>query len=155
MKVEEQKEKEKIRVALRNCGYPEWDLKEGEQRGKTKLRKEQEPKTQELDQGEESNRSQFAILPYMKGVTKRLQRAFRKHNIRLYSKAGFTVRNAVVSPKDPLDTCEQCGVIYECSCEVCEKIYVGETGRCLVERVEEHANSLERGYEKSPSANIS
>ena len=27
-------EKEKIRTALRNCGYPEWALKEGEQRGK-------------------------------------------------------------------------------------------------------------------------
>ena len=54
----------------------------------------------------------------------------------------------MVSPKDPLDMCKQCGVIYECSCEVCGKIYVGETGRFLEERVEEHAKSLVRGDEK-------
>ena len=60
-----------------------------------------------------------------------------------------SVRNAVVSPKDPLDMCEQCDVIYECSCEVCGKIYMGETGRSFGERVEEDAKSLERGNEKS------
>ena len=30
---------EKVSEALRNCGYPKWALKEGEQRGKPKLRK--------------------------------------------------------------------------------------------------------------------
>ena len=68
-----------------------------------------------------------------------------KHDIRLYSKA----RNAVVSPKDPLEKHEQCGVIYECGCEVCVKLYVGETGMSLGGRVEEHAKSLIRGDEIS------
>ena len=36
----------------------------------------------------------------------------------LYSKAGFAVRSAVVSPKDPFDTEEECGVIYECELDV-------------------------------------
>ena len=40
----------------------------------------------------------------MKGVMELLQRAFKKHNIRLYSKAGHTVRNAVSAPRIPL-TC--------------------------------------------------
>ena len=39
---------------------------------------------------------------------------FKKHDIRLYSKAGFKVRIAIVSSTDPLETCEQCGVSYEC-----------------------------------------
>ena len=55
----------------------------------------------------------------------------------------------MICPKDPLDTCEQCGVIYECSCEVCGKIYVGEIGRSLGLSVKEHAKSLESGDEKS------
>ena len=62
----------------------------------------------------------------------------------MYAKAGFIIRNAVVSPKDPLDICEQCGGIYQCACDVCGVLYVGETGRSLVERVDEHAMSIER-----------
>ena len=93
-----------MREALRKCECPEWTPKGGEQRCRTKLRKEQEPETQGLDQGKEKNRSQFAVLPYMKGVTEQLQRAFRKHVTRLYSKGRFTVRSAVVSPKDRLDS---------------------------------------------------
>ena len=50
----------------------------------------------------------------------------------------------MVSPKDSLDHGEQCGVIYECAYDVCGELYVGETGTSLVERVEEHAKSIER-----------
>ena len=58
----------------------------------------------------EANRPKtYAVLPYMHGVTERLQRVFKKHSVSLYSKAGYTVRNAVVNPKDPLDMVEQCG----------------------------------------------
>ena len=53
------------------------------------------------------------------------QRAFRKHDIVLYAKAGFTIRNAVVSPRDHIDTNRQCGVIYGCACDVCSVLYVG------------------------------
>ena len=85
----------------------------------------------------------------MKGITERLQSEYRKHNISLYSKAGFTIRNALVSPKDPLDHGERCGVIYECACDVCGEKYVGETGRSLGERMEEHVKSVEKSDQKS------
>ena len=49
--------------------------------------------------------------------------------------------NDVASPKDALDKCEECGVIHECGCEVSGKLYAGETGRSLGERVQEHAKS--------------
>ena len=39
-------EKEKVRVVLRNCGYPEWDLKEGEQLAQRQKRSEEEMKRQ-------------------------------------------------------------------------------------------------------------
>ena len=86
-------------------------------------------------QGKKSK--QYAVLPYMKDITERLQRDFGKHDIALYAKTAFTIRNAVVSPRDPLDLGEQCGVIYECACEVCGTLYVGETGRSMRERVDE------------------
>ena len=70
----------------------------------------------------------------MKGTTKRLQRAFKKRDIALYAKAGFTIRNAVVHPKDPLDLDGQCGAIYECAYNVYGELYASEIGRSLVER---------------------
>ena len=63
----------------------------------------------------------------MNSVTEHLQSGFKKHDIKLYLKARYIVRNVVVIPKDPFVMCEQCGVIYECECEVCSKLYMGET----------------------------
>ena len=59
------------------------------------------------DQGEGKSKTQVAVLPYIKGNMECRQQAFNKHNIRLYSKAGKTIRNAVVSPKDPLEEYER------------------------------------------------
>ena len=125
-------------------------MKEGEQRGKRKLRKEDESQTQHgSDQGVGLSSRQFVVLPYMKGVTEHLQRVFKKHDIKLNAKAGYTVRNTVVSPKDSLDMCKWCGVVYACDCEVCSKLYVGEMGRSVGERVEEHTKFLAKGDKKS------
>ena len=135
-------EKDKIKNALRVCGYPEWALKEGELRGKKQASKAEDradhPVSSEKPKG-------YAVLPYVKGLSERLQRVFRKHNMSLYSKAGFTIKNALVRPKDPLDPDEQCGVVYECHCEVCNKTYIGETGRSLGDRMAEHQKSLDKG----------
>ena len=138
-------EKDKIKTALRTCGYPEWALREGAVKGRRPQKRDSGG--QESDQ--EKKHKLFVVLPYMKGMTERLQRAYKKHNISLYSKAGFTIRNALVSPKDPLDHSERCGVIYECACDVCGERYVGETGRSLGERMEEHAKSVEKCDQKS------
>ena len=57
-----EKERDKVRGALRNCGYSEWALKEGEQSGKKKLTTEEAPAQQVLDQGEGESNRQFAVL---------------------------------------------------------------------------------------------
>ena len=44
---------------------------------------------------------------------------------------------------------KQCGVICECVCDVCAELYVGETGKALGERVEEHRMFIERWDSKS------
>ena len=58
------------------------------------MRKEQE-KQKATDQTEAKKCKQYAVVPYMKGVTKRLQRALKKYNIALYAKAGFTIKNVL------------------------------------------------------------
>ena len=83
-------EKEKVRVALRNCGYPDWTLKEGEQLGKRKKRREEDMQEQDGEIRLEEPKKAFEVLPYMKGVTARLQRAYKQHNIQLICKARYT-----------------------------------------------------------------
>ena len=99
--------------------YLEWALKEGEHVGKRWQRREEEMKGQGVKDRQEEPKKAFVVLPYMKGVTKQLQRAFKQHNIHLFCKIGYTIRNVVVHVKDPLDPKEKCGVVYECKCEEC------------------------------------
>ena len=77
----------------------------------------------------------------MKGVTERLYRAYKQHNIQLFCKAGYTIQN-VVHPKDPLDMEKKCSVIYEIKCEECGELYLGEMERSLIERTQEHDKSV-------------
>ena len=130
-----------MRVALRNCWYPELALRKGALKGK-----KQRPKDTTQKDGERTDKPKsFALLPYVKGITERLQWAFRKHDIALYAKAGYTVRNADVSPKDPLNLNEQCGVAYISQCDLCGEQYVGETGISLGEMCEEHDKMVGKG----------
>ena len=84
-------EKENVRVALRNCGYPDSALKEGEQLGKREMRKEEDMQGQDGENRLEEPKNAFVVLPYMKGVTDRLHRAYKQHNIKLFCKAGYTI----------------------------------------------------------------
>ena len=64
--------------------------------GKKQLRKE---KRKHLEQeGKKRQPKAHVVLSYMKGLTKRLQRAYKKSNVNLYLKTGFIVRNVVVLP---------------------------------------------------------
>ena len=103
-------EKEKVRVVLRHCRYIEWALNEGEQLGKRQNRREEEVK--ELGDNyrqEEKPKKAYVVLLYMKSVMERLQTVYKKHDIRLFCKAWYTIKNVVVCLKgDPMDLEEKC-----------------------------------------------
>ena len=71
---------------------------------------------------------------------------FRKHDISLHSKLGYTLRQALVAPKDKLSSGENQGVIYSVRCQGCD---VGETERKLSSRMREHRTSVTKGNVKS------
>ena len=47
------------------------------------------------------------------------------------------LRLHLVRPKDAVDPTKQDGVVYKIPCE-CGKVYIGETGRSMGERIKEH-----------------
>ena len=122
-------EKDKIKQALRICKYPEWALRDGTTSGqKTQDKKQYNPK-------EPQQPRQLVVLPYVAGLSEKLCRVYKKHNVTLCSKPGRTLRQALVSPKDPVEPLDKCGVVYNIKCETCQESYIGETGRTLSTRV--------------------
>ena len=51
--------------------------------------------------------------------------------------------------KDSLDPEDKCGEVYQCKCDKCGQLYVGETERSLGERSQEHDKSVEEGDSNS------
>ncbi|XP_013411770.1 uncharacterized protein LOC106174656 [Lingula anatina] len=140
---DKQTERKKIEKDLLACGYPKWALKQGEKRGKNRHDKEKDA------MGLIEGAKQSIVLPYCQGLSEKLSRVYKKYNIKLHHKPGWTLRQALVKPKDPLTQGEQCGVIYSVKCGTCQGEYIGETGRPLATRMKEHKDSVAKNNWKS------
>ena len=77
-------------------------------------------------------------MPYIKGISERLQRAFKLHKITLVHKPLNSLRSQLVRVKDKTENLRKCGTVYHIHCEQCDKAYVGETSWLLETRVKEH-----------------
>ena len=75
----------------------------------------------------------YASTPYIKGISERLQRAFKSHEVTLIHKPVNSLRSQLVRVKDTTVNLKKCGTVYQIHCE-----YVGETARSLEIRVKEH-----------------
>ena len=82
-----------------------------------------------------------AVLPYIKGVSEVLRRCLQQQGIRTVFKSETTLRSHLVRPKDALEPTKQSGVVYKIPCE-CGKVYIGETGRSMRERIKEHDRDI-------------
>ncbi|XP_074606463.1 uncharacterized protein LOC141859518 [Acropora palmata] len=80
----------------------------------------------------------YASVPYIKGTSERLQRAFKSHEITLINKPFNSLRSQLVRVKDKRENLKKCGTVYHIHCEQCDKNYVGETARLLETRIKEH-----------------
>ena len=71
---------------------------------------------------------------------------FRIHRVERTFKTCFkpykTLRGLLVHPKDRIPKEEQTGVVYQISCHTCRE-YIGETGRTIEHRVNEHKRGTE------------
>ncbi|KAL9973358.1 hypothetical protein ACROYT_G019801 [Oculina patagonica] len=82
-----------------------------------------------------------AVLPYVKGLSEQLRRCLQQQCVRAVFKSETTLRSHLVRPKDAVDSTKQDGVVYRIPCE-CGKVYIGETGRPMQDRIKEHDRDI-------------
>ena len=82
-----------------------------------------------------------AVLPYVQGLSEPLRRCLEQQGIRTVFKSETTLRSHLVRPKDTVHPVKKDGVVYRIPCE-CGKVYIGETGRSMHERIKEHDRDI-------------
>ena len=68
----------------------------------------------------------------------------KKHGIETPAKPHRTLRQILVHPKDKVEDSQKCGVVYCVPCLSCPQKYVGESGRKLGTRMEEHKKETDK-----------
>ena len=117
-------EEQTIRKAFKSCGYPDWVFK--------KKKKDQEKKKENESVGRIS-------IPYVKGLSERIARTMKKHNIDAIHKPTSTIKNMLCSKaKDRLDPMDKPGAVYHIKCKNHGVDYIGETGRAAKVRMYDH-----------------
>ena len=82
-----------------------------------------------------------AVLPYIKGLSEQLRRYLEQQGVRAIFKWETTLRSQLVRPKDAVDPDKRDGVVSRIPCE-CGKMYIGETGRPMQDRIKEHDGDI-------------
>ena len=82
-----------------------------------------------------------AVLPYVKGLSEQLRRCLQQQGVRVIFKSETMLRSQLIRPKDAVDPAKQDGVVYRIPCE-CGKVYIGETGRPMQDRIKEHDRDI-------------
>lgn len=80
----------------------------------------------------------YAVLPYVKGATEKIQRVLHGFKIKSAAKPVSTLKGLLSRPKDPVPQEQKTGVIYQIPCQDCDVVYIGETGRAFATRKKEH-----------------
>ena len=90
---------------------------------------------------DEDDRTDTLCLPYIRGLSENVEKAMKDLKIRTVFKTTLTLRRCLTKVKTPTDPTTTKGVVYKIPCE-CGRMYVGETGRTLKQRITEHKRAV-------------
>ena len=136
-------EKQHIQGALRNCGYPKWALNRVKQQISHKKEQKKVSNTGRAKNTQVNNRSAVVVSHYIQGTTEAVSNVLKKYNVTTAVRPNTTLRTLPVSPKDRIPKDKQCGVVYQVPRHNCKEVYIGETGRQLGVRIDEHKKQVE------------
>ena len=81
-------------------------------------------------------------LPYVRGVSECVRRILVSSQIKVCYKPYQNLRTLLSRPKDQVPDLQRSGVVYKIPCVVCSKVYIGQTGRRLCQRISEHNRAV-------------
>ena len=84
------------------------------------------------------------FLPHFGQITQTIQFMLKKFKIHTIFRIPFGIGVLITLGKDVLNRFDKSGVVYKLICKKCKVTYVGQTGRLLNTRVEEHKKNLGR-----------
>ena len=82
-------------------------------------------------------------LPYVRGVSEAIRRILTPLGVKVSFWPNVTLRQLLVRPKDHILESEVTGVMFQVPCASCPATYVGQTGRRLDQRLQEHRCAVE------------
>ena len=130
-------EKSHVSQALKVNGYPK------------KLSRPPVKKMQQVTQEWKST----AVLPYVRGVSESLRRVLVPLGVRVCFRPAITLRRMLSRPKDVIPDVQKSGVVYKIPCSGCQESYIGQTGRRLKQRFDEHKRAIKQAdFNASPLA---
>ncbi|XP_072046220.1 uncharacterized protein [Amphiura filiformis] len=139
------KEEAHIRQALAKCGYPKWTI----DRVKKQMEEKQQRKTKKNKSTTSDQKSKgLVVIPYVAGVSERISRTLKKHDIATAMRPHSTIRKMVVHPKDKQEPVKTPNCVYEIPCGSCDLTYVGETKRTFGTRMDEHRREAEKASQQ-------
>ena len=109
-------EEDKFRKVLKQCGYPEWTVN----KVKTdEVNKQAKPKPRK-EKNKATTRRALVTVPYIPGLTEKLQRKYHSHQISTAVRPHTSLRKMLVHPKDKIDIDNVTECVYEIPCHNCE-----------------------------------
>ena len=87
--------------------------------------------------------TRVAVLPHI-NISEMTGRLLRKFDIGVAHKPSDTMRQLISRPKDKTDKMERRNVVYRIGCQDCGCQYIGQTGRKLSTRLNEHKAAIHR-----------
>ena len=84
-------------------------------------------------------------FPYHGNISFTIRRILSDYNLKTVFRVDSKLDNFIKLGKDPLDKLDQTNVVYKITCRQYKRTYIGQTGRLLKTRRNEHLNNINLG----------
>jgi len=85
-------------------------------------------------------------IPYIKGIGEQIRKICNKEDIQVTFRSRRTLRTILTKVKPSWPDTDIKGVVYRIPCKDCDETYIGETGRTLKTRLQEHKRDVRFGH---------
>ena len=123
-------EKELLEKVFVANGYPSKRVSEA-------MDKKEKTSKEGTEGEEEEEGKKLLVLPYIQGLSEKITKTCHRFNVKTAFMSRPTLRNLLCRVKGKPPPEARLGIVYSVPCN-CGRIYIGETGRCLSVRIQEH-----------------